>query len=315
MKARSILHYSVALLLLTACSSDDDTSQVWTGEIRLKAIEAETPRATTTVQGPQFGIGQRVAVFLNEHDYDATADDKTDYPQPLLFSVADSYGNLQPYGGSAPYFPTNTEHGIDVYATYPSTVTGVGTFSVKAQQNTDADYMASDLMYGVTAATVMRTESTVPLTFRHQLAKVVVRIEAASGSPQFGGATVRLLRMKTQVPITKCDLEGMTIGEATGSTSDIVMTYNYEYDEAAPEANVGCAAVIVPQTLNEGRFIRITQTDGTSMFYRLHEPMTFEAGKVYTYVINVYQNSFTVNGEVAIWDDSDEELSAEIETE
>jgi len=306
MKARHILLYSMgALLLMTACQNNDNDGQDgWNGEIRLQAVQQSSTRATTNVQGSQFYEGQEVAVFINEHDQDPEADNKTDYPQPLKFTVSDDNSTLTVSNAEIPVFPHNIAHGVDVYALYPSWVEGVGTFTVRTQQASDDDYMASDLMYGVAPANIRRTATVIPLSFTHQLAKVVVRLEAGSGSRIFSGATIELMGLKPSVPITKCDLTGMTLGEATGETTDIVLTDNYNNDANHPEDN-GCAAVIVPQEKSKGALIRITQMDGTQQFFRLHESVTFEAGKVYTYIIYFYMSSLSVRSEVTSWTDSD----------
>ena len=310
MKARHTILYCVgALLLLTACQVNENDSQTeWNGEIRLQAVQQGITRATTNVQGTQFYEGQEVAVFISEHNQDPEADNKTDYPQPLIFTVSDDEGTLTISNAEAPVFPHNSAHGIDVYATYPTSVTGVGTFTVRTQQATAADYMASDLMYGVAPEDIRRTATVVPLSFTHQLAKVVVRLEAASGSRIFSGATVELLGMKPSVPITACDLTGMTIGEATGEATNIVMTDNYNNDVNHPE-NSGCAAVIVPQEKGKGALIRITQIDGTQQHFRLHESVTFEAGKVYTYIISFYMSALSIRSEVTSWTDSDQPMN------
>lgn len=310
MKTGYTIIYSAALLLLTACqTADDERKADWQGEIRLQAVQQGATRATTNVQGTQFDEGQEVAVFISEHNQDPEADNKTDYPQPMIFSVSDDNGTLTVVNAAAPVFPHNSAHGVDVYATYPSSVTGVGTFTVRTQQVTADDYMASDLMYGVAPANIQRTAAIVPLSFTHQLAKVVVRLEAGRGSRLFTGATVELLGLKPSVPITQCDLTGMTIGEATGEATNILMTDNYGNEAGQPAQNDGCAAVIVPQEKGKGALIRITQIDGAQQHFRLHESMTFEAGKVYTYIISFYMSTLTLRSEVTSWTDSDQPMS------
>lgn len=311
MKARHILLYSMgALLLMTACQNNDNDGQDgWNGEIRLQAVQQGSTRAVTNVQSTQFCEGQEVAVFINEHDQDPDAANKTDYPQPLVFTVSDDEGTLTISNAEAPVFPHNSAHGIDVYATYPSSVVGVGTFTVRPQQVLADDYMASDLMYGVAPEDVRRTATVVPLSFTHQLTKFVVRLEAASGSSLFKGATVELLGIKPSVPITACNMTGMTLGEATGEATDILMTDNYNNDTEQPEANEGCAAVIVPQEKGKGELIRITLLDGTQRTFRLREAMTFESGKVYTYVISLYMSSLSLRCEVTPWTDSDQPMN------
>ncbi|MBQ8711990.1 MAG: fimbrillin family protein [Prevotella sp.] len=295
-----------ALAVLSACSTDDGegTQQAWNGEIRLVAATttAGTTRAATDVQATQFDRGQLLSVYL----FEAGDESSTFYQNPLTYRVNDAEGTLAAYGVAAPQFPLT--NGVDVYALYPSTVKRESTsFSVKTQQADDDSYRASDLMYGTVLdadgnrQSVARSADAAELTFKHMLSKIVVRLEPGTGSPDVNGASVRIQNVRTEIGITSCGLGGLTLGAASGDKQDVVATYSYQYDRDDAK-NTGCAAIIVPQTVTGGNFLRLSLKNGTSTTYRLGAPMTFEPGMVYTYTVTVNQGGVAIRTAIEPWD-------------
>ena len=292
-----------ALAVLSACSTEDGegTQQAWNGEIRLvAATTAGTTRAATGVQATQFNRGQLLSVYL----FEAGDESSTFYTNPLTYRVNDDQGTLSAYGVAAPQFPLT--NGVDVYALYPSTVKRESTsFSVKTQQADDDSYCASDLMYGTVLdgdgnrQSVARSADAAELTFKHMLSKIVVKLEPGSGAPDVNGATVRLQNVKPEIGITSCGLNGLALGAAAGDKQDIVVTYSYNYDTD----NDGSAAIIVPQTIDAGKFMRISLKNGTTMTYRLPENTTFASGYVYTYIVTCNTSGLAVRGLVEPWDE------------
>ena len=301
-----------ALAVLSACSTDDGegTQQAWNGEIRLVAATttAGTTRAATDVQATQFDRGQLLSVYL----FEAGDESSTFYQNPLTYRVNDAEGTLAAYGVAAPQFPLT--NGVDVYALYPSTVKRESTsFSVKTQQADDDSYRASDLMYGTVLdadgnrQSVARSADAAELTFKHMLSKIVVRLKLGSGPPELDGASVRLQNVKTDIELSSCGLDGLVLGNTKGEATDIVATYSYSYDSE----NSGCAAIIVPQTVNAGKFIRISLKDGSNLTYRLQSPITFTSGTVYTFNITVNQGGgLLVGSEISAWTDGTNDIDS-----
>ena len=207
MKKADILLALFVMMMLTACARDGEmivnTSQevVPTNmppELHLTyAHSTATTRAGSDIQATQFANGEQVDVFMR---------DKTDgcisYPLPITYT-ADGSGRLT-YDDSANrlYWP-KLLHALEIYGVYPagsvSSVTKITagdfdpftyttdySFTVAADQTTEAAYKASDLMVGfpsspspnVAPCTLYQDgdEGTVNLNFVHRLSKIVVKL-------------------------------------------------------------------------------------------------------------------------------------------
>ena len=148
-------------------------------------------------------------------------------------------------------------------------------FSVAANQSTDANYKASDLMTGTAANPVIRTTAAVPMTFTHLLTKVDVNLTAGDGftDTQMADAVVSILGTK---PTTTFNVQDDIVGAASGDATTIT-------------AGTGAAnsAIIVPQTIVAGAsFIKVT-VGGGDYIYKMGAATTFDAKKCYTFNITV----------------------------
>ena len=279
---------AVASLVLTACSSDNDEANVAnSGQIRLTTqnVMGQTRSADQSLQLTQFAAGQSVSVFLVEN-VNGTAtlsgDNVTSYGQPLAYT-ADGAGNLS----NTQYWPKDG-NGLFIYGVYPAgaatayNATDVS-FSVKADQSLDANYMASDLMTGAPAANpVNRQSAAVPLTFTHLLTKVNINLTAGAGfeTDDMASATVTLLGLK---PTTTFNVQNITVGTASGDATNIV-------------AGTGAAtsAIIVPQNVAaEASFIKVT-VGGGDYIYKLEAGINFTAQKVYTFNLTISKTGLTL---------------------
>ncbi|MBR4899155.1 MAG: fimbrillin family protein, partial [Prevotella sp.] len=233
--------------LVAACSSDvEETIVAEKCPVRLssKSLTGMT-RAGQSVQLTQFDNGQEVGIFLAEDNGSGTAvtsgTNVTAYDQPLTY-VANGSGGLT----NTQYWPQDG-NGLHIFGVYPLaaataaasySATGVS-FSVQADQSTDANYMASDLMTGkpTDGNPVVRTNSAVPLTFTHLLTKINVNLTAGDGFTQaeMADAVVSILGTKLT---TTFDVQGTTVGEASGTATTI-----------AAGTGATTSAIIVPQTL------------------------------------------------------------------
>lgn len=297
------LIFAAALLTLAACNNENITivdNPDTPVEIRLSSgIEVQT-RATTDIQGTAFDTDEKVDVFISE----AVAGGQsatTTYEQPLTYT-AGTNGALNIAEDSQPYFPSSG-NGVNIYAVYPSGAHSKTTFSIKSDQSTDADYKASDLMYGTAENPVSRTKSAVPITFKHLLSKVTVKLVAGNGLTDTGleGAKVELLGVKPDVPFTASD---GTIGTAEGTATDVTVF-------TATSSALEGSAVIAPQTLPE-EFVRVTLKDGGVLTGKLNDSSqpALTSGNEYTYTIIVNLTSLAMTASITPWNPNTSEGNA-----
>lgn len=293
MKSYKYLLIAAAATVFAACSNDENGVNEPT-PIRLSSsLTVLETRAGTDVQTSQFLSGEKVDVFISENvPGGGTA--TTTYAQPLVYTTGNG-GALTP--ATQPYFPTSG-NGVNIHAFYPSgTVLAYDDtsveFTVEADQSADADYKASDLMYGAPAANpVSRTSNAVVLTFNHLLSKVTVTLKAGTGSPSLDGAKVELLNVSPAVEFTPST---RALGTAKGTATDItVMT--------TTSTSLSGSAVIIPQTLGQ-QFVRVTLSDGGVLLGQLDDNTApvLTGGNEYKYDITVNLTSLNISGTIVAW--------------
>ena len=222
MKKQLIL--AAAALALAACGNDENLND---GPVAIRlssSLEVQT-RAASGIQGSAFDEGEQVDVFITEDAQTPT----TTYPQPLTYTTGTG-GAMTP--SVQPYFPTSGED-VNIYAYYPAnTVKDMNesaedvTFTVEADQSTDAAYKASDLMFGTAANPVGRQSSAIPVTFRHLLSKITVNLTPGDGNPSLDGATVSLMNVRLDAQLTPSD---GTVAEGTGTQDESVTVPSFPF--------------------------------------------------------------------------------------
>ena len=287
MKTKYFFLAAAASVMLAACSSDETTTEQTTLRLTTKNVVADTRSAAQDLQLTQFANGQSVGVFLAEDVSGTptlTGTDVTSYTQPLSYT-ADGAGNLT----NAQYWPASG-NGLFIYGIYPANAataynaTGVE-FSVQADQSSDANYMASDLMTGAPAANpVARVSTPVALTFTHLLTKVNINLTAGTGftAADLTNATVSILGLK---PTTTFSVQSTTVTAASGTATDIIAG-----------TGVTTSAIIVPsQSVAAGtNFIKVSCAGG-DYIYQMGTATTFGASSVYTYNLTVNKTGITLS--------------------
>lgn len=315
MKARFLMTMAVAAMTLAACNNEE--TDTWAGEIRLSSgLEVQQTRSIATdLQGAQIASGVHVGFFINENVASGSTATTT-YTQNLDYTASGSGG----FNGTAVYYP-QSGNGVNIYAYAPwktgLTLNGNYAFSIKADQSEDADYLASDLLWGQpmklksgsasdyeSANPVARTKNAVPVSFKHLLSKIQVELkpDATSGltADDFKGAKLEILSVKPEVSLTLTD---GTIASASGTAANVVAA-DYPTD-ATP--TLTAAAIVVPQTFSKGaKFMKVTLATGGQLFYTLPSgtgdtDLTLESGKIYKYEITVKLTGLTVTSTIGDW--------------
>lgn len=284
---------AIAALALTACSNDDEIKVGGDNAILLtSSLDVAETRAATNIQTSAFDAGETVDVYITENE---PGTNETHYNQPIL-ATTKTGGALDLQDG--PYYYPTSGNGVNIYALYPATAATGELFTIKEDQSTDANYKASDLMYGKPATNnpVSPSANAEDIRFTHLLSKVTINLIAGANVTSLDGAKVELLGVKPSTALT-ADINGYSITAASGDATPItVMT--------ATETVTSGSAIIVPQTLPE-MFLQVT-LDGATLTGKLASGAPeLTAGYAYTYdiTVNMRGGALEIEGSITPWDD------------
>lgn len=290
---KNMIFAAIAALALTACSNDDEIKVGGDNAILLtSSLDVAETRAATNIQTSAFDAGETVDVYITENE---PGTNETHYNQPIL-ATTKTGGALDLQDG--PYYYPTSGNGVNIYALYPATAATGELFTIKEDQSTDANYKASDLMYGKPATNnpVSPSANAVDIQFSHLLSKVTINLIAGENVTSLDGAKVELLGVKPSTTLT-ASKDGCSIAPASGTAASItVMT--------ATETVTSGSAIIVPQTLPE-MFLQVT-LDGATLTGKLDSGAPeLTAGNEYTYdiTVNMRGGALEIEGSITPWDD------------
>ena len=305
---------AIAALALTACSNDDEVKVGGDNAILLtSSLNVAETRAATNIQTSAFDAGETVDVYITENE---PGTNETHYNQPILATTKTggaldlqdgpyyypTSGNGVNIGGAldlqdGPYYYPTSGNGVNIYALYPATAATGELFTIKEDQSTDANYKASDLMYGKPASNpVSPSANAEDIQFSHLLSKVTINLIAGANVTSLDGAEVKLLGVKPSTTLT-ADINGYSITAASGDATPItVMT--------ATETVTSGSAIIVPQTL-PAMFLQVT-LGGATLTGKLDSGAPeLTPGNEYTYniTVNMRGGALEIEGSITPWDD------------
>ena len=337
MKKSKTFFACAMLAALASCSNDHVLSQqspTPSDPDVINIVAASSKPATraaenaTNLQNTQFVAGEKINVYLSEN-LDGASTAVINYTQPMVYTVSSTSATsggvqLDPPSGTKPKFPSNN-HGVDAYALYPTSVTKTdnGTFTVPIDQSDDTKYRSADMMFGTNSINTdgnpisdfkgTKKGNNVQLYFKHQLSKIIVKMNTTSFDENFlNNATIKLYGAK----------KGCTYKAGKEGIKDITATTALEesefYNLGTYDAD-GNAGIIVPQTINKDtKFIEIT-TSGASpktYVYKIADEggMTFVGGSQYTYNISLSGGKLVVvSVKIEDWNKVNKEGNADLE--
>ena len=286
------------VMMFAACGSDE--------EYKWENWETTGNEATVSVQSEDgtsepLEAGTTIGVYVVNDDGTVT----------WVNATVDQNGNviLPPEaltGKTVVYTPVQPGWGQAAFNGSPS-------FYVKADQSEEAYYKNSDLMIGtMTAATastraLTRATTSINLSLKHMMAKVVIHIVDETGSMDFRTASLSLLHMKNGVSV---NLAQQSVTTIDNSISDIEMM---AYD--ITDRRLSMQAIVAPQTKEAGEELFELTVPGTRRSCILPTRAEMTAEQAY-----VYQVRYTVDGPVldssyiTNWDSADEEADFTIRT-
>lgn len=296
-KALSLLLLSATFLC--ACSSGgggdtpgepEPTPSQKTDPSKLKINIGTSVSDVTRVSGNSFESGDQVGLFVVNRNTDGTA--------ATLALTGNHVDNVCfTYSGvwtpaTTVYWKDATTH-ADFYLYYPysaslSSVTAMS-FSISADQSTEAAYEACDLLAG-SATNIAPTEAAVTINVKHLMSQVIITVEPGNGF--------------TAESLAAAELSVTVNGTKTAATADIAMgtlTATGEATAITPlNTTDGYKAFIVPQTVEECNLITVT-VDGREFNYQ--KSFTFVGGKLHRFTIKPSKTSSGVNVNITGWDD------------
>lgn len=278
------------VLSITSCSSEDlqsqNAPQKSGNEISFTYRSAP---GTRTAEDPQpnnvVATGLNVGIFGVSSEASTTM---TNYTNNKYVTASAGVINLAE-GSSAMTWPTTANATASIYAYAPYnntwTVNTANAFSVNSDQSTDANYLASDLLYA--AAASQAQGSTVALAFSHKLSKINITIKKETGSNvNLAGATVKIINTKLT---TSLNPSTGALGDASGDVIDILAATIASDLTAGDESSTATAcAVVVPQALtaNTG-LVKIVTSDSRTFIGKLSAAATLSSGNSYNMTISV----------------------------
>ena len=271
---------ALSALMLSACSSDDTalSQPAAEGEVAFQltssTVQAVAHRAATNLNETKLTSGD-VSVFIS-----------TNYATQYTYT-AQSDGSLT--SASTAYYPNDGSE-IDIAACYPasasSDASSAATFNVSADQSSDENYIASDLLWAQ-ATGKSKASGSVALAFQHKMAKIIVNVTAGSGVTSIGNITLK--NIKRRVSFT-ASTGVVSAAQEIGGNTDVLIGGNNN------------AACIPAQTLN-GEFLTIVTDQGTAT-YSFTSSKEVVAGNQYTLNITVNRTNVGTTNTVSDWSSS-----------
>lgn len=271
----------IAAAMLFSCSADD--------------AEQERGERLPIVLSTDFSVKTRAQDGLNN---DATFS----FPADFTVAVNDTnYSFKATSKGSAmtctstlkPYFPLSGSS-VRVQAYYPARNWGrsAETFTVLADQSSDDNYKASDLIYGLPKSNfadidgtgddrkVKPTKTAIPMEYQHKMAKVKIIVTTHNKDIN----SVSLNNIKRSITFNPKTGE---LGTASISgTTDVTLSGNV----SGSTAQFTCTALIPPQTISKNNVFITVATSNRTNFYKLSADMNLLEGESYIFNVEVKGN-------------------------
>ena len=286
------------LVLLTSCAADDDRQGVMTAPhpatnskpipIKLSIGQASLTRAADGLNQGKLPAGSNVTVVIDGKEYTF----QTNADNAELTCVSDP----------VPYYPLDGSS-VKIKAYYPAysgwyNRTTEWNGGMSFDQSTDANYRISDRMQGTVSSSfldtngkVISTQNAVPITFKHLMAKVVLKITQPNDGTKITKVTLNSVKGRYKM----CNGEYVA-NSAYFADNNTAGNYTLYTNTAGATGTVVCAGLFPPQTISKDvNFITVTTNENT-IYYKLPQDHTFEAGKSYEFSLSSYvdKTSFVI---------------------
>ena len=252
-------------------------------------------RAATDVLSNKFSVNNQFAIYINE--VTAAPTPSVEYEQPMRYRITDTEGTMKPVNSPNPYYPASGNP-VSVVAVFPYiAVNDNHLFEIQSNQNEKSGYQNSDLMYATLSGRNLTGD--LVLSFRHLTSKITVVLTTSQEKTNLEYSKVSIINTMTQA-VFDATVNNSVI--ASGNTDKKILISN--------NGSEACSGVILPQNISAGtRLIEIELISGEKVYGVLPSIITFEAGKSYTFNIDVVvdrvASTITLNNiEVTDWVDA-----------
>ena len=179
-------------------------------------------------------------------------------------------------------------------ACYPATA-AYNSFTIPANQTTAVNLASADWM---TATTTARRNSTVALSFNHNLAKVTVTIKEWNNEYLENEKVISSLELNSLSSVMSNN------GTITGNGQSQWVKANVRQE------NTSFVAIIAPGTYTSGKDIMQVYVNGSStpLAVKTSEALTLEASKAYSFKLTVGKDLATITSSVTVGDWGDVDL-------
>ncbi len=267
MDMKRILIFAMAAMAVAACRKPDDRVEVQPSQVR---IEPVITRATEV----NFEAGDRIGLTM------AKANDTAPYAvnECLTFDGDVFSGDLLWY--------TDAYSESDIYAYYPYDAAGTPTkFSVETDQT--AGIGGSDLM-AASKTGVLPTANSVAMVFRHQMTKIVIKIDNQ------GGEELKDVILRNSIPTADVDIAGLSVTADPSAAAEDIRAF-------AVSPGSEYAAIIVPQ---KAALTLVVNSENAVMSQPMAS-MELKPGGQYTIDVRIISGNLIVkaSGEIENWTD------------
>ena len=267
------------VMLLSGCTAEemDVQNTKRSTEIKMTASMQQTTRSASSQQDTQVSTAVAVGVYGVAGGNTIANGDNAAYSVDNNHQLSTESAMTWPESGS-----------VTIYAYAPRQESwnyslATKTFTVAADQSSDAGYLASDLIYAKVTPT---DQNTVNLAFAHKLSRIVLTLQTDEGI-SLTDATVKIVGTK---PSTVFTLTDGSIGTATGTAADITIGSGISVGASSSTTLYG---VIVPQTISANTTLIEVTAGGKAWRYHFSSDAVFVGGKSHSASITVSSNSFT----------------------
>ena len=273
MRRHLIMIIAIALVLALVSCTNDSGMNPGGNALTLKAsIGAASVSASET-----FSEGDEVTILIKGVKFTYTVDDD---------------GKLS---SEIPYY-FHSPASIEVQGIYPaidSIQKNSFTWEVETDQSS-AGYEKSDLL--VSSVTEVSLENkNASLAFYHQAARIVINVKESEflAANKLSSVEIKDIVIKGEYTLPTGDETHGTWTVQSGNSGSITPR---EIDIPADGCVVSYEAIVIPQTIASGKDLFVFTVEGYSPFSYVTEsakPITWEAGKEYTYNVTIKPDKVT----------------------
>lgn len=287
----------VSAMIMTSCEKEDNAPNDM-GAVKFTSGITATPVTKAAIDNngnSVWEVGDPIGIFMVEHGKTTVAEGVNNYKYK-----ATSAGTSTTFEANdrAAYYPMDESVKVDFIAYHPHN-TSATNYVYPVNVASQASQTAIDLMTakadnaggGYTKADG-RDNTTVNFSFTHQLVKLVMNVTKDTSVP---GTikTVSIDGMNTTASFDLTGAAGLTDTDNSTAITPFTVTAGRKYE-----------AILLPvNALKEAHTVTFVTSNNESYVWTIKKDIEkFEAGKMYTYAINVTKYAVNATGSISKWE-------------